>query len=582
VREGRITLRPKGRESETGHAALWARPGLDRIEAAGSVVVTADGQMRGIAPSIRQLLDRAGLNGRVEGGFRAELAAGEMNLRGDLEAGAAAIAFDVPRVGRVAKPLGVDARISFDVRRCGERLEIREAAIRSGQNRIDMSGQVEIARAGGGVRVDHGDMWTGLTLRRLDLLQDLLPDQQRPRIRGAVLANAVLTARQGRWVIDPADAILRDVTVESGGRSATLDGQLELTDGEVLIDSLAVRMPTGVLRVSGRASVGDRPEVRVGVTADRLDVDELRAFWRAVERDGISDRAAAGAHNGWPLWDALSRSAVNVRFEVGELALTIPELNLRTRLPAAGLAAAGEEGVVRVPLRASAAGGVVEGEFELRLAESPRHFDLKYTAAGLEPGPLVQAYLRRSFPGMVATGPLTLIDRSLQRLEAEAGEANWPVGSGEMIIEGGIVEGKAAPDWMTRIFPGLNLARYDFIRMHDWFTKHADGRIEHRMIFQGRYYHLYMEGYTDATRNIRYEVGIDLLARLDSKYWVDTQTGRIPLFIKSGRLAEDGTLDPDVVQFTPLRRVIESLVVQNNVARAAYLAIRKQVLVGAK
>ncbi|HOW19845.1 MAG TPA: hypothetical protein PLC79_12490, partial [Phycisphaerae bacterium] len=269
--------------------------------------------------------------------------------------------------------------------------------------------------------------------------------------------------------------------------------------------------------------------------------------------------------------------ALDIDVQVDRLRVTVPDLDRRADVRAASGAVYGRDGTVELPICLSVDGGVVEGRLRFFFRAERPYFDLSYSAKDLAPGDLVQAYLRRSFPGFTAAGPLTLIDRSLQRLDVPQDPANYPVGSGELIIDGGYVEGKAAPDWLVQIFPGLNLARYDFLRMHDWFTKQENGRIDHRMIFQGRYYHLYMEGFTDAARNIRYEVGIDLLARLESRYWVESQQGRIPLFLKTGRLRDDGTLEQDTVQFTPMGRVIESLV-QNNLVQTMYYAVRKQVL----
>ncbi len=208
-------------------------------------------------------------------------------------------------------------------------------------------------------------------------------------------------------------------------------------------------------------------------------------------------------------------------------------------------------------------------------------FDLSYSVHRVEPvdrrsGVDLRPYLRRDFPGLTATGVTTMIDSTRQRLFPEPGTLNYPVGKGELIVEGGTVVGRAAPLWMTRIFPGLNFARFDFSRMHDWFEKRANGRIDHQMIFQGRLYHLYMDGYSTAARRIHYEVGIDLLARLDSKYWADSKQGRIPLFIKEGRVGPDGLLLDETVRYLPVHQVIYKLLYESNPIRTAYYALRKK------
>ncbi len=371
---------------------------------------------------------------------------------------------------------------------------------------------------------------------------------------------------------------LRDVALTVDDVPVHLAGRIEAAGGGVLIDSLAVRAGAGRLTLSGQAAPGESPAIRIGLHAPRLDVDEVRRIASAVLQREVLPKSAGASGSGRAFWDWLGRTNLDVWTEVDRMQLTIPGMGVRSELQATNVGVSARDGVVEMPFQLAVDGGVTVGRIKFLLREADPYFDLTYSCEGIGPKALSQAYLRKSFPGFVATGPVTLIDRSLQRLFPRPGEPNHPVGSGELIIDGGHVVGKAAPDWLVRIFPGLNLTKYEFLRMHDWFTKHADGRTDHRMIFQGRYYHVYMEGWTDADRNVRYEVGIDLLARLDSKYWVETQQGRIPLFVKTGRLRDDGTLDPDEVSFTPMRRVVETLAVQTNPAITAYYAVRKQML----
>lgn len=128
----------------------------------------------------------------------------------------------------------------------------------------------------------------------------------------------------------------------------------------------------------------------------------------------------------------------------------------------------------------------------------------------------------------------------------------------------------------ARIFPGLNLARFDFTYMHSWFTKEANGRINHQMIYHGRYYNIYMSGYSEPT-GIRYEVGIDFLADFNSKYWADSGQGRIPLFVKTGRILPNGSLVDEEVNYLPPQRILDVLLVKNNPVITAYHAVRKRV-----
>ena len=97
------------------------------------------------------------------------------------------------------------------------------------------------------------------------------------------------------------------------------------------------------------------------------------------------------------------------------------------------------------------------------------------------------------------------------------------------------------------------------------------------MIYKGRYYNMYMTGY-GGPEGFRYEVGVDFLARFDSKYWAESGQGRIPLFIKTGRIDDQGKLIEEEVNFVPPDRVLRTLFVQNNPVVTAYYAVRQRVL----
>jgi len=140
-----------------------------------------------------------------------------------------------------------------------------------------------------------------------------------------------------------------------------------------------------------------------------------------------------------------------------------------------------------------------------------------------------------------------------------------------------VVAGRAAPQWMTRLLPGLRLARFRFSRMRNRFSMRPDGRTINRMVFQGRYYHLYADGYTTPDKRINYEVGIDLLAGLDSAPLAEAGTGRIPLFTKQGRIAPGGILLDETVRYVPPHKLMFELLRRNNLVTAAYYALKRRV-----
>ena len=70
----------------------------------------------------------------------------------------------------------------------------------------------------------------------------------------------------------------------------------------------------------------------------------------------------------------------------------------------------------------------------------------------------------------------------------------------------------------------------------------------------------------------------DLLADFDSKYWVESGQGRIPLFIKTGVLQADGAIADEAVRYHPPQTVLHTLFVSNNPVLTAYHAVKRQAL----
>src|SRR5262249_5767332 len=156
-----------------------------------------------------------------------------------------------------------------------------------------------------------------------------------------------------------------------------------------------------------------------------------------------------------------------------------------------------------------------------------------------------------------------------QRLFDVPGVLNADVGEGTMILETGSVVGRAAPKAVTAIFPGLNLARFDFTRMVNEFHKQPDGRHDNNMLFYGPFYNMYVDGCTHADGRIRYEAGIDLFAGLAPSI-SQNKKGRIALFIKTGRRGPDGQLVDETVSYLRPDQVLAKILSDNPLTQAYY------------
>ncbi len=190
--------------------------------------------------------------------------------------------------------------------------------------------------------------------------------------------------------------------------------------------------------------------------------------------------------------------------------------------------------------------------------------------------PTFKPIVENFFPGLNVSGKVTINEHATVKMFSvrQAGP-NYQVGEGKMIFADGYLTGRAAPDWVTRIFPGLNFTKYSFARMYNWFTKRPDGVVHNNMIFLGSPWNIYIEGDSKPGGYVEYEVGVDLLARFESEYWSQVGQGRVPIFVTTGRIV-GGQMEDQKIKYVPLYEVVNRVFVKNNALTGAYRLIKQQ------
>jgi hypothetical protein len=220
-------------------------------------------------------------------------------------------------------------------------------------------------------------------------------------------------------------------------------------------------------------------------------------------------------------------------------------------------------------------GGLVSGNFVAMLDEENPPLILDSSIDDIRAVDEFKPMVENFFPGLQVQGRLTIIESSRQKLFTTTQTSpNYQVGSGSMIFVDGFMVGKAAPDWVTRIFPGLNFTRYNFTRMYNWFEKNEYGIVHNNMIFLGSPWNIYIEGDSFPDGRIEYEVGVDLLARYESEYWSSVGQGRVPIFITTGKIVA-GKMEDQETSYVPPHEVIYRVLVKNNAIAGAYRLLRK-------
>ena len=194
----------------------------------------------------------------------------------------------------------------------------------------------------------------------------------------------------------------------------------------------------------------------------------------------------------------------------------------------------------------------------------------------------IRPQIALSFPGNTVTGFFSRRDSLEMTLRAViANSIDWryplrPTGHAKTVAIEGVTKGQAAPEFITRIFPGLNTTRYEYRRMTAFADYGEDGVVINDMVFDGLAYDLYMDGTTDADNIGRYEIGVILLGQPQSAEWNHTyRQGRIPILKFEGRI-ENGELHEVTVSYPWPNEAFYSIFMKNNYFYRVWLEQRRR------
>jgi hypothetical protein len=177
--------------------------------------------------------------------------------------------------------------------------------------------------------------------------------------------------------------------------------------------------------------------------------------------------------------------------------------------------------------------GRLSGEMALDFRPHPPVATVAYNARDLKMADNLKPFIDTTFPGMQVFGKLS----TQAAITLALAEQAVPVGRGETVLTDGLLRGPGAPDYITRVLPGLALTEYRFNRMSNDFENKANGDVDNRMIFEGKAYDVYIFGVTHPDGQVDYALGVDLLVSLGSKVLTRTlDQGKLPLMYYTGRI----------------------------------------------
>ena len=607
-------------------------PKLFDLDANAAIVL--DGPLRELAPELDSLLTRYGLTGRCRLDLSADGDANAMRMTASLDAAGLNVECIVPAppggsdpgslaaklvaIGPMRKRTGSPALAAMDLScpRDLSKLRVHNLLARTAQVQLLAGGTITApadANWPAGTR-PKVDLHASLSTPRAETLQQLLPvlrsyglsggvlldvssaDLAAGRIDRAILHLDNLQARvEGKDVFANGDCILDGVGVPAAPTTAPA----ELPRPRWLPDIARLRFQGLEFRVGKShgwvvADISNFPAAAKGsahMLAERLDAQELSA-WIEDPNAPKSDPARP-----WKLTVAQHRAvAADTRrlaslmatyLAKAELAVKVSADSFRTydksvmlpyEVQHVELSAAVNKGLFNLSYTAGLNGGLLHDTAAGNLADANSAVQCQTVLEGVLAEDNIKPQLAKFFPTNTILGTFSKREKSAAPLIDLLGmslDARWPiirVGENKTVAVEGFTQGRAAPEFVTRIFPGLNLAKYNYSKMTAFAELRPDGTVYNDMVYDGKVYDLFMEGTTDINGLGKYEIGLILLGTPQSAQWNHTyRQGRIPLLNFQARI-EGGKMHDVQVSYLWPNETLFTIFLKNNIFYRIWLA----------
>ena len=607
---GGTRLRLTGRaEVSSGKAKrpggiIWPT-GLKRLDGELTGWLAFDSALAAMFPEAGRLARRHALSGSVRLSVR--LGAGDDDIGIHAEADGDKLAFRT--AWDIVKPAGMPARASLaaSMPRDVKHITINDLQVRVGDVHLLVGGSARLVERPDALPdVGPVDLHLALWTRRAESLRQLSKHLESWRLAGDTIIETEWTSRDGGHV-PYVSWHARSLRGRYRGKEVSAGGHLLLRDirraadgswraGGLTTDGLQLRAGRNhawlIADVSG---LRDAATGSFHVLAEHLDVRDIDQWLNPAQ-----DAGAAGA-DGRPKDDAAVKTArarakgaieaISGPMRLAKLKGVVRIGHLRTWDPAVRQYYDARElradvsvdrGHVKVAYGAGLNGGSFRGGLAVKLTDDEpivaRWQELKDVAAREN----IQPQLAQYFPGNTVYGlfnrredvEVPLVDMVANTMDYRV--PLRPVGTGKTVTIDGLTQGRAAPKFVTALFPGLNLAKYRYRKMTAFTEFLPDGSASNDMIFDGHTYDIYIEGTTDAQKIGRYEIGLILVGTPQSAQWNHIwKQGRLPILKFTARI-EGGKLHDVEVWYPWPNETLGVIFLKNNILYRALLAGSKK------
>jgi len=311
-------------------------------------------------------------------------------------------------------------------------------------------------------------------------------------------------------------------------------------------------------------------------TASRDDGSAERAFRLSEEeRDMLADRASNLVRG---LRQHLANAEIKAQLTADHLRTWDPSVEQHYDLSKMRLSLDISQGNISCGYVAGLNGGTIRNSYTVKIDDPEPVVIYHPQMRNVIATESIQPQLARYFPGNTVNGLFTRSERSkapLKNIIANAMDYRFPLqnsGEAKTITTDGLVEGRAAPRFVTRFFPGLNLTKYRYKKMTAFASFRPDGVAKNDMVFSGPLYDIYIDGETDADNVGRYQIGLILLGSPQSPEWNHTyRQGRIPILKLKARI-EGGRMHDEEVSYPWPSESLFVVLLQNNIFYQIWLA----------
>jgi len=591
--DGKLALSVADRAPPPG--AYWPPPGVAGVDLFLRGRFVADSAARSLLPAVGALARRCGAEGavRVEADIRG--GAEGVEVSGRFDAADLALAYSG---GRLRKRAGAAAggRFAFDLPADLTKLSVGDLFLDAGafQLRADAS----LPLLGAGPVTGH----VAVSVRDLGRLEAFVPELAEYAAGGSAFLEGEYRRAGGRGELLYLTLTGRDARAAYRGKACRLNGSAALegvtwSGGKLGLAGLrtdSLELGFGDSRAFLAADLRhplDAPAGWAELLAEKLDLREIQQLDESamapppaepLSAEQIESCGRAADRLIRPAIERLVNADVRCRLDAERVVFFDPIIQALYDVRDLAAKVGVSEKKLQAELRYGLNGGQIEQTFELDLARGPLVAETEARYRDILAGENMQAQLAREFPGNTFAGRFSRNERvsySLREMVMQMLDGRYRpvrVGRATTITTDGVICGRAAPRFITRFLPGLNLATYRYRRMTGFAEYMPDGAAVNDMIFKGDRWDIYISGSTDAEQIARYTVGVILPRLLESpRSNSRLRQGRVPILKFKARIHR-GRFQDERVSYPLPPETAYIMFVRNNIVYRLLAGGREQ------